>query len=73
MQCCMREIFLYCAMYDIEVLASHAPGTSMQRSNALSREHLDAKYARMVAEDTYLQAATRLEPDDRLFMLINEL
>ena len=60
-------------MYDIEILASRAPGTDMQRADALSREHLDPKFARMVAEDPQLQGAHRLEPDDRLFILINDL
>ena len=73
MQQCIREIYLYCAIYDIELLASHAPGSTMHRADALSREHLGERYAKMVADDPGLRAASRLDPDDRFFILINEL
>ena len=70
---CAREIFYYCARFDIEILVSHAPGALMQRADALSREHLSAKYRSIVENDSQLQRARRVDPDDRLFMLINEL
>ena len=73
MQHCARELHYYCALWDIEITASHAPGTQMQRADALSREHLDSKYAARVARDARLQTAERVDPDDRCFMLISEL
>ena len=73
MQHCARELHLYCACYDIELLMSHAPGVEMQRADALSREHLDQKFRGLVAADPSLQQSTRVVPDDRFFMLINEL
>ena len=36
MQHCVREIFLYCAMFDFEILASHRPGLKMELADALS-------------------------------------
>ena len=73
MQHCAREIYLYCARFDIDLLVSHAPGAAMQRADALSREHLSARYRAMVDEDRALKSATRVNPDDRLFILMNEL
>ena len=73
MQHCAREIFYYCARFDIEILPSHAPGSQMHRADALSREHLGLRYARVVQEDPELQRATRIDPDDRLFCLMTDL
>ena len=70
---CAREIHFWCARHDIEILISHAPGAMMQRADALSREHLGDRYSRLVEEDPELQACSRIHPDDRLFILINEL
>ena len=72
MQHCTREIHFHCALHDIELLISHSPGTSLQRADALSREHLDQKFRDLIASDPLLQSCTRLEVDDRLFLLITE-
>ena len=73
MQHCAREIHLFCARHDIELLISHAPGTHMVRADALSHEHLGGACSDIVAKDPLLRKGVRIYPEDNLFRLINEL
>ena len=72
MQHCTRELHFLCAKHDIDLLISHAPGVSLKRADALSREHLDDRARTFVASDPMLQQCDRIEPDDRLFKLMTD-
>ena len=60
MQDCVRELFVECAIRDIELLAEHCPGKLMIRADALSRAHKSRAAAEFVNKDDLLRAATRV-------------
>ena len=72
-QNCARELFLYGAMYDIDIKVVHVAGRLLVRADALSRMHTAPKFREWVRSDRRLQAAERLEVPDRYFELVNEL
>ena len=73
MQSCVREIFMWSARHDIELIAQHRPGVQMVRADALSRAHTDDKYVRWIEQDSLLSAATRVAVPRDYFKIINDL
>ena len=73
MQKCARELYLVVASYDIELNVVHTPGLEIKIADALSREHTDIKFARLVKEDSHLKVAKRVNPSDALFQLKNDI
>ena len=70
---CVRVIFFYTAVYDIELHVLHRPGVELQRADALSREHTDSKFRDWVRADPVLAASERLFMPDEYLRLDNKL
>ena len=68
-QHCIREIFQWCTRFDIEMHATHRPGSQMGRADALSRASSDEQVRELVAKDTGLAAAKRVRVQPGLFRL----
>ena len=73
MQACVRELFLWRARFDVELMAVHCPGVDMGRADALSRAHMGKKYIERLDNDVMLQSARRVRVDSRVFRLVNEM
>ena len=73
MQDCVREIFLYTAADDIELHVLHRPGVELQRADALSRAHTEARYRDWIERDPVLANATEVTVPDSYFILDNKL
>ena len=72
-QHCIRELFLFTARYDVELMAVHRPGELMVRADALSRMYTSDAHFRWVHNDPELAAATRREVPAEFFQLVSEL
>ena len=72
-QHCVREVFVYCARYDIELCARHQPGRELVRADALSRMFIDARCEKWVREDRALQQAKRVAVPESFFRLLSEI
>ena len=70
MQACVRELFLWCARFDVELVATHCPGVDIGRADARSRAHTGKKYRDAMERDEVLQRANRMR---EVFRLINKL
>ena len=72
-QMCVRELFFYCAVYDIELHVLHRPGRTLVRADALSRAHTAERFMDLVRTDPILARAQRVEVPDSFFELDNRL
>ena len=72
-QDCVREIFLFTAVYDVELHVLHRPGVELTRADALSRAHTAQSFRRWIEADSVLQGATEVKVPDSYFDLDNEL
>ena len=72
-QRCARELFLWGARYDIEVVVVHKPGRLLVRADPLSRLHTGQRFREWVQRDERLRRARRVQEPDRFFQLENEL
>ena len=73
MQDCIRELFLCCSVFDIEVVARHKPGSQLVRADALSRAHMGDRYIRIINDDEDLQQASRVRVPIKFFSVENAL
>ena len=73
LQHCVREVFLYTATNDIELVAVHRPGVSLIRADALSRQHMSAHHRQIVIDDVSLRNARRVRVPKGFFQLRSEL
>ena len=73
MQNCVRELFVWCTIWDIEMVAEHCPGVQMTRADALSRMHTELRYKHAVEADPLLQKASRRRVPREMFELAAEL
>ena len=72
-QHCVREVFLYAARYDVELVAVHRAGELLVRADALSRMHGSEAHRRWVDNDDELQGAERVRVPPEYFELVSEL
>ena len=63
-QNCVRELFVYCVKYDVELHAIHNPGRELVRADALLRMFVDRRCERWVASAAALQRAPRVAVPD---------
>ena len=73
MQACTRELYQMVAANDIDINVVHTLGLSLQLADALSREHTNVKFKRIVKGNKHLRNAYRVYPIDKLFHIENEL
>ena len=73
MQKCVRELFLWCARYDVELVAVHCPGVKLVRVDALSRVHTHERFRVLVENDEVLKRSRRVRVREELFELRNDL
>ena len=73
MQDCAREIFLWCAMFDIEITVLHKPGVQLQRADALSRAHTEQKFRDWIETDELLRESRRVRVPEQCFDIVNKL
>ena len=73
MQSCVRELFLWCVWYDIELVATHCPGIEMVRADALSRAHKSERMRRWVENDRVIGRARRVRVKSELFEVTNDM
>ena len=72
-QHCVRELFVFCVKYDIELHAKHNPGRELVRADALSRMYVDRRCAMWVERDAELRRARRVAVPARFFRLLSEI
>ena len=72
-QHCVRELFLYEARFDVELMAVHRAGELMVRADALSRMHMSVTHAEWVSNDPELSAAHRVRVPPEYFQLVSDL
>ena len=72
-QHCIREVFLFAAVYDVDLVAVHRAGELMVRADALSRMHSSVSHRKWVDNDEQLKGAVRLRVPPECFELISEL
>ena len=60
MHSCVRELFLVCAIHDIELQVEHRPGITMTRADALSRAHTGQVYRDRIRADVKLSRVRRV-------------
>ena len=73
MQACIRKLFMYMARFDIELAATHRPGTQMRVADALSRATDDEALHRFVVGEQCLQGARRLRIPENTFDIDNKM
>ena len=73
LQHCVREIFLYTASHDIELIAVHKPGALLVRADALSRAPHSRQHREIVECDPVLCAAERVRVPPGYFELRSEV
>ena len=73
MQNCVREIFLWCARFDVELHATHRAGTLMAKADPLSRADTGEKLQRVLEADSELAQARRVRVPVKCFKLLNML
>ena len=72
-QHCTREVFLFSARYDVELVAVHRAGELLVRADALSRMHSSDSHRRWVENDSVLSKARRVRVPPEWFELVSEL
>ena len=73
MQGCIRELFMFSARFDIELAATHRPGTQMRIADALSRARSDSELELFVRGEPRLQGARRVRVHRDLFRIDNKM
>ena len=73
LQHCVREIFLYSAALDVELMAVHKAGVLLVRADALSRAPTSAVHRDLVERDEVLRRAVRVRVPREMFVLKSEL
>ena len=73
MQSCARELYQVVAANDIDLNVVHTPGLLLNLADALSREHTDIKFRRVVQQSPEIAKAVRVYPRDNLFEIENTL
>ena len=73
MQHCIRELFLYAARYDVQLVAAHRAGALLVRADALSRMHCSESHRQWVCSDEQLKVAKRVRVLPEVFALVSEL
>ena len=73
LQHCTREVFLWVASNDIELVAVHRPGVTLIRADALSRQHKSSTHRQIVLNDASLRKADRVRVPEGFFQLRSEL
>ena len=71
MQDCAREIFLWCAMFDIDITVLHKPGVQLQRADTLSRAHTEQKFRDWIETDKLLREARRVRVPEQCNDIVN--
>ena len=72
-QHCIREVFLFAARLDVELVAVHRAGELLVRADALSRMHTSNAHRQWVNNDEQLGRAERIKVPPEYFELISEL
>ena len=72
-QHCAREIFQWCARFDLELHATHRAGVLMGKADALSRAHTVDRLRKVIERDSELARATRVRVSADSFVLASEL
>ena len=73
MQGCIRELFMYMVRYDVELAATHRPGTEMRIADALSRAANDRQLRYFVDNEPALRRARRLRIKQEVFDIVNKM
>ena len=73
MQHCVRELFMWQAKCDVELVAVHRPGVLLIRADALSRMHSSHVHAEWVRNDPELSRAVRVRVPAECFALTSDL
>ena len=69
----IRELFLYAARYDVQLVAAHRAGALLVRADALSRMHCSESHRQWVCSDEQLKVAKRVRVLPEVFALVSEL
>ena len=72
-QHCIREVFLFTARYDVDLVAVHRAGELLVRADALSRMHSSISHKQWVDNDDQLSRAERVRVPTEWFELVSEL
>ena len=70
---CIRELFFFCAVFDIQLHLLHRPGRTLVRADALSRAHTAARFTEAVRDDPVLALMERVVVPEGYFDLENRL